>query len=838
MKQFVIILLAVLSSVWTNGRAREVSQEQARQKALSFLQANKAARGARFVGKSVEDVRLCYTSSDEGTPAFYVFNADDKGFVIVSAEDRTEEILGYSANGQFDEEHIPDALRELLQDYARQIAALGEDSSLSGRPDAAAAFVGAKQIETAQWNQRAPYNYYCPENCLAGCVATATAIIMRHYGHPDRGSGTHSYQVPYTGETLSADFSEHTYAWDAMPMANAQSGTDANYRGVARLIADIGIAVEMQYTPDFSSASIWDARQALVEYFSYSPKARFLSADDFSGAEWSARLREEVNNDRLVLYCGQSSSDGGHAFVVDGYSDDLFSINWGWGGYCNGYFSLGRLQPNEINPNYSTDQCAVLSIMPSDGTEGLLSPLVFYADEAGYSGFVSNGTDVKAGEPYTIKTGNVLNNGEETFNGQLFAALFDKNDVLKEVISGGINMSLGSGWYYSELNIQCNATVDAVDEDYIALVTKADGSDDYLFVADEDLNVCKLPATRYTPPTAIVTFEHKEGVSVSPLDYANFYYQSQPLTGAPYYFRLEVPGDVVKIVVRCGDKRLQSTSTDGRLYCIDRLMGDETITIKTYTESELIPLLKVHVNTAGTLGKELKGYDFDAIQAIEVSGNVDQRDFVVLNRYFSDIDMRAATVKAYAGYPANSIPAEAFARNERLTRFIMPANITSISSNAFMWTSLTEVVIPAGVKSFGVNVFNYCRQLKEVTVLNPKPAFINWCVLIGTLRDQGGTLHVPAGAKAAYEAASEWNQFTYIVEDAVDIYTGIGAVNATKDPKASFSLNGNTVSSATGKPLSVYDMAGRRVARGTTVTLKSGTYVIVSGETRTKVMVR
>lgn len=127
MKRFVIILLALLSFVWTGGGAKEVSQEQARQKALSFLQADKAARGARVVGKSVEHVRLCYTSSDEGTPAFYVFNADDEGFVIVSAEDRTEEILGYSASGRFDEENIPDALRELLQSYTRQIAALGEE---------------------------------------------------------------------------------------------------------------------------------------------------------------------------------------------------------------------------------------------------------------------------------------------------------------------------------------------------------------------------------------------------------------------------------------------------------------------------------------------------------------------------------------------------------------------------------------------------------------------------------------------------------------------------------------------------------------------------------------
>lgn len=835
MRQFYVTLF-FLFAIQMNSQAKEVDPELAKQKVLSFLTANSnTADNARFAGKSANDVRLCHTSAEDGTTAFYVFNTGSDGFVIVSAEDRTEEILGYSTSGQFDEENIPDGMRELLQNYARQIAAISKQPETQTRMNRAATSYGTKVIKTALWGQGAPYNIYCPAGCPTGCVATAMGIVMRHYWFPEQGRGSHSYVVPYTGETLSADFSTHTYNWTAMPMTNAISATDANYDKVARLMADLGIATEMKYEPGGSGTSIQNARQALVENFYYSPKARVLWADDFQPEEWSGKLREEINNDRLIIYSG-NSNNGGHAFIVDGYSDDMFSINWGWDGYCNGYFTLGRLQPDASSSNYSSDQSALMYLMPSDGTESILSPMVLRTDEYGYSGIVSNCTDVRKGERYTVLTGNLINAGKETFEGTLYVGLFNQSGELKRTISNGMDINLKTNWYYSELTLRCDFAIDAVDGDFVSLITQAAGSDEYLFVADEDLNVCKIPATNHTPEAAIVTFEHKENVTVSPYDGWNFYYQSKPVVGSSYYFKVQVPEDAAKVVVRC-DGRTLTPSSNG-IYDAGRVLGDMTVTVKAYTESELVPRLKVHLSKPGILENTLKGHDFDAIQSIEVSGDVDQRDFVFLNQYFTDIDMHAATILAYEQHPENTIPISAFAYNSNLTRFIMPAGTTYIGSNAFMQTSLTEVTIPAGVDTYGVNVFNSCWRLKDVTVLNPEPAFINWCVLLGTLRDEGGTLHVPVGAKEAYETADEWNQFTYIVEDAVDIYSGIGSVEAEKGAEGTFSLNGKTVTSAMGKTLHVYDLAGRNIAQGTSVTLQTGTYIIVSGKNRTKILVK
>lgn len=57
------------------------------------------------------------------------------------------------------------------------------------------------------------------------------------------------------------------------------------------------------------------------------------------------KLRGEIDANRPVLYAAFDSIGGGHAFVIDGYKDDSFSVNWGWGGLCNGFYHIGALNP-------------------------------------------------------------------------------------------------------------------------------------------------------------------------------------------------------------------------------------------------------------------------------------------------------------------------------------------------------------------------------------------------------------------------------------------------------------------------------------------------------------
>ena len=60
-------------------------------------------RRALSASQPAQPMQLAYTQTQTGnaTPALYIFNttADDGGFVIVSADDRSRAILGYTDNG-------------------------------------------------------------------------------------------------------------------------------------------------------------------------------------------------------------------------------------------------------------------------------------------------------------------------------------------------------------------------------------------------------------------------------------------------------------------------------------------------------------------------------------------------------------------------------------------------------------------------------------------------------------------------------------------------------------------------------------------------------------------
>ena len=180
---------------------------------------------------------------------YYVFNNDAGGFVIIAGDDAVTPVLGYTSTGSFDAENLPDGLKDLLKSYERQIAALG-DNYVANQTATRAAFTGEKLLKTAEWNQNAPFNKYTPNNYVTGCVATAGAIVMKHHGYPAKGTGSHSYT--WNGKTLSANF-EHTYDWASMP-AKYDGTNDAAFDGVARLMADLGVAVEMKYAKDGSGA--------------------------------------------------------------------------------------------------------------------------------------------------------------------------------------------------------------------------------------------------------------------------------------------------------------------------------------------------------------------------------------------------------------------------------------------------------------------------------------------------------------------------------------------------------------------------------------------------------
>ena len=58
-----------------------------------------------------------------------------------------------------------------------------------------------------------------------------------------------------------------------------------------------------------------------------------------------------MDNHRPIIWSGFESGEhgvleNGHAWVCDGYNEEnLFHMNWGWGGNDNGYYSIDILNP-------------------------------------------------------------------------------------------------------------------------------------------------------------------------------------------------------------------------------------------------------------------------------------------------------------------------------------------------------------------------------------------------------------------------------------------------------------------------------------------------------------
>ena len=341
------------------------------------------ALGQKYVQAKFEmtrnaDLQLYYTvTSDKGEPCAYVFNLGNEGFVIVAASDNVRPILGYSENGPFDASNPYNGAMYMLETYKNSIS-YAIEKNIKATPDIAAQWRSLENcgrlnsnkrgtvgpLVQTRWNQNSPYNLYAPASsaqgapggrCYAGCVATAMSQVMKYWDHPAQGTGTHSYYCPGFGQQ-SANFGATTYQWDLMP--NTLTGaSQAQIEAVATLMYHCGVAVNMGFAPDGSGAFSADVPPAMAQYFDYDYCIQKARAS-YSLATWNSMLKEEFDLGRPVYYSGQSS-EGGHAFVCDGYDEeDFMHFNFGWSGSDDDWYAVDAI-------DYTSQAAAIFNYVPT-----------------------------------------------------------------------------------------------------------------------------------------------------------------------------------------------------------------------------------------------------------------------------------------------------------------------------------------------------------------------------------------------------------------------------------------------------------------------------------------
>jgi|GEM_PF-3559415 len=420
------------------------------------------------------------------TVCYYVFGIKNNGFVIVSGDDAAMPVLGYSDNGNYDPNNLAPAFTYWMNCLQAQITyaidnklpqseivqqAWGNYLDVNGDP-AQSSWVAdsiiIQPLVQTTWNQTPPYNNLCPtvvnspnSNDLAytGCVATAMAQIMKFYNYPTQGQGQSS---PYTTNAPSSitipavNFSTTTYDWANMLDSYIGGETSQQQNAVATLMYQCGASVQMDYQQNESSALTPNAAQALVNYFNYDASILLKYRKYYADTAWTAMLRQQLDQHHPILYAGTDASNGGHAFVCDGYGvHNYFHFNWGWGGYQNGYYLTSALNPGTGGAGsgtgvYSDNQNIIINIIPNNG--GAPSP----ADMRVYQNMSSTDSLVNIYESFTVTT-SLINMGLSPYSGNLGIALVNSNDSILNVI-GILSVPISGlpvNAYYNSLSINC-----------------------------------------------------------------------------------------------------------------------------------------------------------------------------------------------------------------------------------------------------------------------------------------------------------------------------------------------------------------------------------------------
>ena len=388
------ILFLALSLLAVTTVAAPVTPSQAQQAASKFMKEHQSGVSVKSTPAMSTPRIMANGQPSTQQSSYYIFNTvGDKGFVIVSGDDRTTSILGYTDSGNLDPAHMPANMKAWLENYSKEISLLDEIETTGEKGGFGAPRPTRNSISpliTSHWDQGAPYWNHCPEfmdidengdtigeYAYTGCVATSMAQIMNYYKFPLYCTQTiPSYQMTYywNDEYYITDTDPLTpimFDWSNMKDNYTGAETQAEKDAVAWLMLYAGCAAHMNYGVNASSTSDPYIPTALNDYFNYDAKLVYRS--DYEQADWEELIYQELYAGRPIIYNGRSGTGGGHSFVCDGYAyGDYYHINWGWGGLGDGYFVLSVLNPYAGGgvatvtsaEGYNIDQTAIINIQP------------------------------------------------------------------------------------------------------------------------------------------------------------------------------------------------------------------------------------------------------------------------------------------------------------------------------------------------------------------------------------------------------------------------------------------------------------------------------------------
>lgn len=343
-----------------------ITKEQAAQR----LQPNQTGKRK---AKGTNTVNFVKFHGDEASPTLYDFSTPDGHIIVTPADDDLPPIL---AKYEAVDGNPPPALKDWLDSYNDEInwwQSVGHDFD----PDFAALPTEVTTIGktigplvNCHWHQTAPYNQLTVINgevCMTGCWATAMAQLVYYWGCQKHDGKYYrvgctdldGYKTRTTRKDISGLPSVAIFDYDNMP--SGKPTTAAQKAAVAQLMLYCGCAMKMDYAPGRSGAYISDLPAVLCDKLRMGNPVLIQASNGMDA--FARRIIVELEAGRPCAFAG-TGSDGGHAFLCDGYNpqDNLFHFNWGWGGKYDGWFALSALKPSHYN--FTSSKRAVVGIQP------------------------------------------------------------------------------------------------------------------------------------------------------------------------------------------------------------------------------------------------------------------------------------------------------------------------------------------------------------------------------------------------------------------------------------------------------------------------------------------
>jgi hypothetical protein len=411
MKKKGLLLVCMVLVALGSAFATDVTIQDAQTVAVNFFKTKLGNNAPRNLSATLQYTR----TETDNTVDFYAFNMSPAtGFVIVSATDNDQPVIGYSTESLFPANFSNIGLSNLLTRWSGELhyvklnniiatpkaAPLWAAYRLGQAPSSEKTTSVAPFCQTT-WDQNTEYssgpnlyNNYCPggtgtNQAVTGCVATAMAQIMKYWSYPVKGRLSSQYSDETSGGysenygTLSCNYADSTFLWATMPLTLTNQSTTAQIDAIGTIMKCAGVSVDMDYSPTGSGAEVLQsqaggatapcAQYSYVHYFGYQSIIQGIvltgtgESGGISTTAFTDSLEADLNIGRLVQVQGTDATQGGHTWVCDGYETSpstMFHMNWGWRGFADGYFAITNLDVTAEQIDFTENIGALIHILP------------------------------------------------------------------------------------------------------------------------------------------------------------------------------------------------------------------------------------------------------------------------------------------------------------------------------------------------------------------------------------------------------------------------------------------------------------------------------------------